>query len=1216
MAQNQIEHKAVYGLQLQSNSFKVQEGSLEVAENITVVQDNIYKLRRGFKEFVDPSPAMVTAQTEYQDKIVAVAEDRVVIFNQVETGTDIGDYSSTTTMTNDTGVTVSTGTDGQKPRFVESNGNLYFTSDDGVMKLESVTGTVLKSGIDRALDLNIFRLFKPTGGPETYFPTNSQIGYRIVWLRKDANQNTIIGSPSEFAVLANSGTSSAYAVGGYSSSAKTFTSADVNTGTEEITIASHGMATGQAIKFTTVGTLATPLVVGTTYYVINVSTNIIKVAATLADATAGTAINITAAGAGTSTVLLFGPSYTVTLTAGSGHGFSSLEFISVSSATGNIPDGTYQITSTTSTTVTFDLTISPAPLDGTLTWGTFKYGKIQSTLPDQIQTTSYIYQIYRAEASALSTISPDESTLQLVDELNVTSDDLSVGFITYYDTTPDLLKAQYLYTNPNTGEPRGEAEANEKPPQCKDMALFKNHVFYANCQQPYNLPISLLASTSTTMPDNSQFTISQDSSGKSFVPADVDTGTERIAIPSHGLTTGDPIRFVTTGTLPGGLTETGIFYAISVSSGVLKVASSYANAIALTPINLTTTGTGTFYVYKVRPFIGHAGASSPNDRVGNRCVQADTIGVAGTTVTLTKTAGHGFSTGDQIAVVEAVDSSENQLTNFPRGLYTITRISASQFSFTVSPAPTTPASITFQGTKDASQNRIFYISQSSVALSTVASAIDTTARAIVKAINQDPSQYCIALYFSGTNDIPGKMAFRSISSTSTFTVSAVTAAIAETFLPIISQTDSTATGTRNDEQGVLYVGEPNEPEGVPLANSIIVGSRSDPILRIKALRDSLIVLKREGVFRINGFDINSFQPTILDSTVSCRASDSVAVLNNQVFCLSTQGVVAISENAAAIMSRPIEPVITAILGKRSSTDGSDLVESMTHAGSYESERLYLLSTMSPQATTNDVTYVFNQLTNAWTTWDRTYSDFFINSAEDKAYYVDNDGLVFQERKKNNRLDYTEEEFDTTILTAPSVTTVTMSVVGGTAAIGDIFVKTGTQIINRIIDISTSGGITTYTFANSHALTALDTGLLYKAIEANMRTSPMHGGEVSRMKQFSEFQATFRNQASMSRMTVSFVTDAVFGTIDTDWQSTATNLGWGYEPWGNFPWGLEDGINVQFETTPVQILRTYIPLEAQRATYIQVNMRHAVAAENLMMQALAYTARAYGQRTTR
>lgn len=1124
MPNTQIEHKAVYGLELQSNSFKVREGSLEVASNIVVVQDDIYKLRRGFKEFVDTVPVVQLATTEYQDKIVGVATDRVQVFNQVESGDNVGDYLSTTDLNNDTGVTVQAGAGGQKPRFVESNGNMYFTSDNGVMKLESSASNVLQAGVQRALDLEIFRVFKPAGGPETYFPTNSQIGYRIVFMRKDANQNTVIGAPSEFAVVANGGTSGAYTV-----------------------------------------TANTP-VTGT---------------------------------------------HTITLTVGASHGFSTNEFISISGATGNIPEGTYQITGTGATTVTFLVTITPAPSNGTLQWGTFKYCKLQFTLPDQIQTTEYIYRIYRAAASALSAIPPDESTLQLIDEVNVSSDDLSVGFVTYYDITPDLLKGAYLYTNPNTGEPRGEAEANDPPPQCTDMVLFKNHVFYANCQLPYDLPISLISASSGSMPDGAQFTIAQEASERTFGPSDVNTGTDTITCANHGLASGDPIRFVTSGTLPSGITEAGLWYAISVTSSTFRVASSYANAIANTPVDITTTGSGTFSVFKVRAFIGHATTD-----IGNRSVQPTSFSVLGTTVTVNYAAGHGFATGDQIAVVEAVDSNEDQLANFPRGLYTITVASGTQFTFTVPGTPSTPAALTIQGVKDVSQNRMFYISQSSSALGTVASSIDTTARAIIKAVNQDPSKYCVAFYLSGSNDVPGKMDFQSTDFSSTFTVSAVTAAIEDSFIPRISQTDSEAVGTRNDEQGVLYIGKPNEPEAVPRANKIIVGSRSDKILRIKALRDSLIVLKKEGAFRINGTDINSFQPTILDSTVSCRSTDSVAVLNNQVFCLSTQGVVAISENAAAIVSRSIEPLLTAILGKRSTVDGSDLVEMETHAGSYESERLYMLSTMSPQSQVTDIVYVYNQLTNAWTTSTKIFKDFFINPAEDRAYLIDTDDILQQERKRNNRLDYTEEQFDATILSTPTDDSVTMSVVGGTANVGDIFVKSGTEVINRIVSVETVAGNIVYTFANAHDLDPADVGLIYKAIEANIRTSPLHGGQVSRWKQFSEFQATFRNQASMSRMTVSFVTDSVYGTEDTEWQSSSVNLGWGYEPWGNFPWGLADGINVQFDTTPVQILRTYIPLEAQRATYIQVNLRHAVAAENLMMQAIAYTARAYGQRTTR
>lgn len=1112
MPNSQIEHKAVYGLELQSNSFQVREGSLEVGENIVVSQDNIYKKRRGFKSFVNPSPVEVKSLTEYQDKIVGIAADRVEVYNQVDSGDDIGDYSSTTTLSNDTGVSFSVGDVVSKSRTVEQNGNLYFTSDDGVMKLESTTGNVLNSGVARALDLNIFRVFKPTSGSETYFPADSQVGWRILFKRKDANQNEILGAPSQLAIATNS---------------------------------------------STLGT-----------YTVAVST--------------------------------------VTLTVGASHGFSSGHYISIKDSTENIPDGSYLISGTGATTVSFDVTTTPAPTGGSLYWGSYKYGKLQFSLPPQIQSTAYIAQIYRSDASAAASITPDESTLQLVDEFNVTASDISVGFITYYDTTPDLLKADYLYTNPNTGEPRAEGDANDVPPQCKDMVLFKNHVFYLNCTSPYRLAASLISATATDMPDGAQFTIADQGSEKSFLPADVNTGTEEITCTSHGFATGDPIRFVTTGTLPTGITETGLWYAINVSTNVFKVASSYANAIALTAVNLTATGSGTFYVSKVRPFIGAAETDW-----GNQSLQPTSFGVAATTVTINRNS-HGFATGDQIAVVEAVDSSENQLSDFPRGLYTITVTTANQFTFTVSPAPTTPNSITLQGTKDVSQNRYFYIDQSSTGLSTVASAIDTTAKAIVKAINQDPSKYCVAFYTSGATDIPGKMTLQSTGTMDNFTVSAVTSALANSFLPAFSQTDSEAEGTRRDEQGVVYVSKEGEGEAVPLLNNLVVGTRSNPILRGKALRDSLIICKQEGAFRINGSDINSFSVTILDSTVQLVASDSVAVLNNSVFGLCTQGVVAISETAAAIVARQIEPVLTAIFGKRSTTDNSDLVESQTHAYGYESERLYVLATLSPQAEETDVVYVYNQLTNAWTTSDKIFTDGFINPVEDKAYFVDLDGELFQERKKNNRLDYTDEEFDATILTVPSADSVTMSVVGGSPAIGDIFVLDGSEVINRIVDIDGS----TLFFASDHALSASDTGKLYKAITSTIRTSPLHGGAVSRWKQFSEFQATFRNGAAMSAMTLAFITDSISGTEATDWTTDSESDGWGFDPWGNFPYGNEDGINAQFDTEPVQILRTYIPLDAQRATYIQAEMEHSVAAENIMLQSIAYTARGYGQRTTK
>lgn len=79
---------------------------------------------------------------------------------------------------------------------------------------------------------------------------------------------------------------------------------DVNTGTDVITV-TRVFLTGEKIRLTTTGTLPSPLTLVTDYYVIYVSDTEVKLATTLANAYAGTQIDITTTGAGTHTITLF-----------------------------------------------------------------------------------------------------------------------------------------------------------------------------------------------------------------------------------------------------------------------------------------------------------------------------------------------------------------------------------------------------------------------------------------------------------------------------------------------------------------------------------------------------------------------------------------------------------------------------------------------------------------------------------------------------------------------------------------------------------------------------------------------------------------------------------------------------------------------------------------------------------------------------------------------
>lgn len=85
-----------------------------------------------------------------------------------------------------------------------------------------------------------------------------------------------------------------------------------------------------------------------------------------------------------------------------------------------------------------------------------------------------------------------------------------------------------------------------------------------------------------------------------FVPiavTGVNTGTNTLTAPGHGLKTGDgPWQIASTGTVPGGLTTLTNYWAIFVDANTLKVAAKFQNAWVPTPVALTSAGTGTITI--------------------------------------------------------------------------------------------------------------------------------------------------------------------------------------------------------------------------------------------------------------------------------------------------------------------------------------------------------------------------------------------------------------------------------------------------------------------------------------------------------------------------------------------------------------------------------------------------------------------------------------------
>lgn len=99
---------------------------------------------------------------------------------------------------------------------------------------------------------------------------------------------------------------------------------------------------------------------------------------------------------------------------------------------------------------------------------------------------------------------------------------------------------------------------------------------------------------------NTLTTLGQSETFTADASTDTCTYTTTANFPSN-IITGTNLRFASTVTLPAPLAAATDYYAIRASDGTFKVATTYANAIAGTAINITDAGTGTHTVYWLLP---------------------------------------------------------------------------------------------------------------------------------------------------------------------------------------------------------------------------------------------------------------------------------------------------------------------------------------------------------------------------------------------------------------------------------------------------------------------------------------------------------------------------------------------------------------------------------------------------------------------------------------
>jgi hypothetical protein len=473
--------------------------------------------------------------------------------------------------------------------------------------------------------------------------------------------------------------------------------------------------------------------------------------------------------------------------------------------------------------------------------------------------------------------------------------------------------------------------------------------------------------------------------------------------------------------------------------------------------------------------------------------------------------------------------------------------------------------------------------------------IDQTARSLVRVINRYASNTTIyAYYLSGPDDLPGYIMLEEKGvGASAFTIQSSNTSISSMVYPVppVSPATNTASTSSNSVQkNALFYSKNQQFEHTPLLNYLLVGPSNKEILRIAPLRESLIIIKEEGVYRLTGESPQSFSVTPLDLTVLCKAPNSVAVVSNQVIMLSNQGVVAISETGVQTISHDIEPDLKKLLLKSNLAD-------FTSAFGYESDRQYLLSTISdPTDTAANQTLVFNFATKTWLRWSYASVAGVVEQVTDKMYFAkSSDPKVYVERKTYTNDDFADPE------AAINITSITGSTVTFTSAsmipkAGYVVLQGTTSLAIKTVSSITGGyqvlmdGIIPSAWANGAAT-------LYPGVGFDIEWNPWTYGNAGVLKQVRavKFLAdSTPGQNSATALVASFASnfDSTYDTVPIANDSN----NWGVGPWGSFAWG-GGGDSLGYPT--------WVPLNKQYCARLSVGLAHSRALEKVSICGVSF-----------
>lgn len=473
--------------------------------------------------------------------------------------------------------------------------------------------------------------------------------------------------------------------------------------------------------------------------------------------------------------------------------------------------------------------------------------------------------------------------------------------------------------------------------------------------------------------------------------------------------------------------------------------------------------------------------------------------------------------------------------------------------------------------------------------------ITNTATSIVKVVNLYASNTAIdAFYSSGFSESPGKMTFIDrLFNTSTFNV--VCSRTGNVFNPILPSSGATSSNTSSSSANPHYVyfSKSLQPEAVPLYQFLAVGSSAYPIVRILPLRDSLMVIKTDGWYRVTGNSPSNFTVVPMDVQLRIAAVNSLQVLNNSVYAVTEQGAVTVQDNGAVqIISIPIQRDLLSL-----SSSNYPGFKGASWGMAYPSDQKYFFYTVSQVAdTTATIAYVYNYITQNWSIDSKPFTAGYINPVDGKFYgstYSATGTSVYVERKTLSDLDFADEEYAVTItgssgasVTLASTTNVVVGMTLGQAGNYSYItaVNTGTGVVTVSDPIVWTNGAAT----------------VYTPITMSFTVEPIDGGDPTEQKQFPEISIVTL-ASSLTNVRVTFLNDAQQTGSIVPTISPATTGAYGTVPYGT---GIYGG------SSQLGYLRTrmFVPRAAQKGNWLVITFTIAQAFKRVRFSVLQLVVR--------